>query len=150
MTWSLFSHSYFQSNLCQHLELPHPLVYLDARASAHLLPDTQPWLAGSFLLPHKHHLPVLCGLGTPGGWPGFFPLRRHLCVSASPSHSSCSGVNVGRAAEMQQKGCPQRGPQGQVGGPCKDVGFGFKDGRNFQKACLLKDRMSSRLHSCEF
>lgn len=28
MTRSLFSRSYFQSNLCQHLELPHPLVYL--------------------------------------------------------------------------------------------------------------------------
>lgn len=50
---------------------------------------------------------------------------------------------------MQQKGCLQRGPQGQAGGLCKDVGFGVKGGRNFQKACLLKDRMSSRLHSCE-
>lgn len=82
MTWSLFSHSYFQSNLCQHLELPHPLVYLDARASA---PSRHPALACR-VLPTATQAPPACnsvGWGLLEGGLGSFH-SADICVCLHP------------------------------------------------------------------
>lgn len=97
--------------------------------------------------------PLLYRSGTPGGWPGFSPLSRHLLDVCIPQ----TYILLWRKLPVKGqhwKGCcdAEEGLplKGDLAGPCVDMGFGFKGGRNFQKICLLRDRMSSCLHSCEF
>lgn len=103
--------------------------------------------------PHSRAIsPLLYRPGTPGAWPGFFPLSRHLPGVCIPQkHILLWRKRVVKGQHWKgscdaEEGLPL---QGDLTGPCMDMGFGFKDGRNFQKICLLKDRMASCRHSCE-